>query len=684
MKSSKLPISHALTSFNSSSAPVDRSLQDSSKAAAKVHRLPSSIWKSMEAGADNPLDQCITRTRDFFFREQLPDGYWWAELESNCTITAEYIMLFHFLGMVDRNQERKMANYLLRQQTPEGYWCIWYNGPGDLSTTIEAYFALKLAGYPADHPAMVKAREFILANGGILKARVFTKIFLALFGEFSWLGVPSMPIELMLLPDWAYFNMYELSSWARATIIPLSVVMTTRPVYKLPPHARVQELFVRPPRPIDYTFTKEDGILTWKNFFIGVDHLLKVYESSPIRPFKQRATELAEQWILEHQEKTGDWGGIQPAMLNAILALHCLGYANDHPVIVKGLEALANFCIEDDDSLTLQSCISPVWDTALVLQAMQEGGIPSDHPALVKAAQWLLDREVRIRGDWKIKSPELEPGGWAFEFQNDWYPDVDDTAAVLIAIKNIKVKNNKAKQDAARRGIDWCLGMQSKNGGWGAFDKDNTKHLLNKIPFADLEALIDPPTADLTGRMLELMGNFGYDKNHPQAVRAIEFLKKEQEPEGSWFGRWGVNYIYGTWYVLIGLEAIGEDMNQPYVRKAVNWIKSRQNLDGGWGEVCESYYDRTLMGCGTSTASQTAWALMALMAAGEVHCNAVERGIQYLLATQKQDGTWDEDAFTGTGFPKFFMIKYHIYRNCFPLTALGRFRRLRGEHGQPC
>ena len=588
MKSSKYQISSALTSFSIAGHP-DREQQPppaTKPGPAKVHHLPPSIWKKMEGSAQAPLDKGIERTRDFFFREQLPDGYWWAELESNCTITAEYLMLFHFLGMVDPEKERKMANYLLRQQTKEGSWTIWYGGPGDLSTTIESYFALKLAGYPAEHAAMRKAREFILAKGGILKARVFTKIFLALFGEFSWLGVPSMPIELMLLPEWAFLNMYELSSWSRATIIPLSVVMSTRPVCKLPPQSRVQELYVRPPRPIDYTFTKEDGIITWKNIFIGVDHLLKVYESSPIRPFKKRSIEIAEQWILEHQEPTGDWGGIQPAMLNSVLALHCLGYANSHPAVAKGLEALANFCIEDDESLMLQSCISPIWDTALVLQAMQEAGIPEDHPALVKAAQWLLDREVRIRGDWKVKSPELEPGGWAFEFQNDWYPDVDDSAAVMIAIKNIKIKNGKAKQDSIRRGIEWCLGMQSANGGWGAFDKDNTKHILNKIPFADLEALIDPPTADLTGRMLELMGNFGYPIDHPQAVRALDFLKKEQEPEGPWFGRWGVNYIYGTWYVFIGLEAIGEDMAQPYIKKAVNWLKSKQNMDGGWGETC--------------------------------------------------------------------------------------------------
>lgn len=677
MKPNKYPISQALTSFNNTNAaPMETPSSTNTKSPAKIHRLPSSNWKKMDGSAGNPLDKSIELTRDFFFKEQLPDGYWWAELESNVTITAEYIILFHFLGIVDKEKERKLANYLLRQQTAEGHWAVWYDGPGDLSTTIEAYFALKLAGYSAEHEAMRKAKDFILANGGILKSRVFTKTFLALFGEFSWLGVPSMPIELMLLPDWAYLNVYEFSSWARATIIPMSVVMADRPVHKLPPHARVQELYVRPPRPTDYTFTKEDGIFSLKNFFIGVDHMLKVYESSPIRPFKKRATAMAEQWILEHEEKTGDWGGIQPAMLNSILALHCLGYANDHPAVAKGLEALDEFCIEDQDTLMLQSCISPIWDTALVLLAMQEAGVPSHHPALVKSAQWLLDREVRIKGDWKIKSPDLEPGGWAFEFLNDWYPDVDDSAAVMIGIKDIPVENSKAKQDALRRGIAWCLGMQSENGGWAAFDKDNTKHFLNKIPFADLEALIDPPTADLTGRMLELMGHFDISKDHPQAVAALEFLKAEQEPEGPWFGRWGVNYIYGTWYVLIGLEAIGEDMSSAYIKKATNWLKSRQNLDGGWGEVCESYCDRTLMGCGPSTASQTAWAMMALMAAGDANCKTVERGVQYLLATQNPDGTWNEDAFTGTGFPKYFMIKYHIYRNCFPLTALGRYRRL--------
>jgi len=674
MKSCKYPISHALTSFNG--VTPDTTPPQDAKPGAKIHHLPPSLWKKKEGETHSPLDQAIERSRDFFFREQLPAGYWWAELESNCTITAEYIMLFHFLGMVDKNKERKMANYLLSKQTEEGFWTIYYGGPGDLSTTVEAYFALKLAGYDADHPAMAKARTFILANGGIIKTRVFTKIFLALFGEFAWFGVPSMPIELMLLPNWAYFNLYEFSSWSRATIIPLSLVMAARPVRKLPPRARVQELYVRPPRPIDYTFTKEDGILTWKNFFIGVDHMLKVYESSPIRPFKNKSIAIAEQWVLEHQEPTGDWGGIQPAMLNSVLALHCLGYDNDHPAVVKGLEALANFCIEDDDSLVLQSCISPVWDTALALKALVDAGVPTDHPALVKATQWLIDREVRKDGDWKVKCPELKPGGWAFEFLNDWYPDVDDSGFVMMAIKDVPVKNSKSKDQAIKRGIAWCLGMQSKNGGWAAFDKDNTKHLLNKIPFADLEALIDPPTVDLTGRMLELMGTFGYGKEYPAAVRGLDFIKKNQEPDGSWWGRWGVNYIYGTWSVLCGLAAIGENLSQSYIQRAVNWLKSKQNLDGGWGETCESYHDVTLAGVGASTASQTAWALLALMAAGEAGSSTVSRGIQYLLSIQKSDGTWDEDQYTGTGFPKYFMIKYHIYRNCFPLTALGTYRSL--------
>ena len=638
--------------------------------------LPTTTREERATSGTTRLDRAITASQEFFFRQQLPDGYWWAELESNVTITAEYLMLFHILGIVDRERERKIVNYLLAKQTDEGFWTIYYGGPGDISTTVEAYFALKLAGVPAEHPAMVKAKEFILSKGGILKCRVFTKIFLALFGEFSWYGIPSMPIELMLLPTWAYFNLYELSSWSRATITPLSVVMAKRPITRIPESARVQELYLRPPRPTDYTVSCEDGLFTWKNFFIGIDHLLKIYESSPVRPLEKRGMAVAEQWVLDHQEETGDWGGIQPAMLNAVLALHSLGYANDHPAVAKGLEALANFAIETPDSLVLQSCISPLWDTALALKALLDSGVPTDHPAAIKATEWLLAREVKIRGDWRIKCPELQPGGWAFEFLNDHYPDVDDSGFVMLAMKDVQVADLPARNAAIERGIAWCLGMQSKNGGWGAFDRDNTKHLLNKIPFADLEALIDPPTADLTGRMLELMGNFGYGMDHPRAVRALSFIRTEQDPRGPWWGRWGVNYLYGTWSVLCGLAAIGEDMSQPWIRRAVAWLQQVQNSDGGWGESCASYHDPALAGVGVSTASQTAWALLSLMAAGEVTAPATVRGVQYLLEQQKPDGTWDEDQFTGTGFPKYFMIRYHIYRNCFPLAALGTYRQL--------
>jgi squalene-hopene/tetraprenyl-beta-curcumene cyclase len=668
--SSRNPISSGLTSFH----PHLISPGNENNSC-----LPPITGGSAAAAPGTPLDSAIKQSQEFFLQQQLPQGYWWAELESNVTITAEYLLLFHLLGCVDKERERKIVNYLLAKQTDEGFWCIYYGGPGDLSTTVEAYFALKLAGIPAEHPAMQKAREFVLARGGILKCRVFTKIFLALFGQFSWLGVPSMPIELMLLPDWAYFNMYELSSWSRATIIPLSVVMDKRPVTAVPEGCSVSELYVRPPKAIDYTITRENGLFTWKNFFIGADHFLKIYEQSPIRPLRRQGIAAAEKWVIDHQEPTGDWGGIQPAMLNSILSLHCLGYGNDHPAVSKGLEALAGFTIETADSLVLQSCISPVWDTALALKALVDSGLATTHPALVKAADWLLEREIGIRGDWQVKAAELSPGGWAFEFQNDWYPDVDDSAFVMMALRDIGVTDPRALSAALERGIAWCLGMQSKNGGWGAFDRDNTKHLLNKIPFADLEALIDPPTADLTGRMLELMGNSGYTGSHPAAGRALEFIRKEQDKCGAWWGRWGVNFIYGTWSVLCGLAAIGEDMAQPYIRAAVDWLTEKQNSDGGWGESCASYHDPALAGIGESTPSQTGWALLGLMAAGETTSLTVKRGIDYLLAGQKSDGSWDEEQFTGTGFPKYFMIRYHIYRNCFPLAALGTYRRLSGR-----
>ncbi|GAB4294678.1 MAG: squalene--hopene cyclase [Desulfuromonadia bacterium] len=642
-----------------------------------IARFPSSHWKGLSIDDRSPLGRAVTAAREFLLAEQLPDGYWWAELESNATITAEYLYLLHFLGIRDERRQKKIVTYLLSSQNPNGSWSIYRGDDGDLSTTIEAYFALKMEGFPPDDPPMQTARQFILSRGGIPRARVFTKIFLALFGEYPWFGIPSMPIELMNLPDRFPVNVYSFSSWSRATIIPLSVVMAFRPVKKLPPGVTVQELYPRPPRATDYTFTRDKGVFSLKNIFIGIDHLLKLYERSPIRPGMRRGIARAEKWILEHQEGAGDWGGIQPATLNSILALHCLGYSNDHPAIVNGLAGLEIFSIETDETFVLQSCISPVWDTALALNALKASGLPPDHPSLRRGAEWLLDREVTRPGDWSITNPGLKQGGWAFEFRNDWYPDVDDSAFVMLAIRDIETGDEERKRQAIQRGLGWCLGMQSTNGGWGAFDRDNTKDFLNKIPFADLEALIDPPTADLTGRLLELLGTFGWTSKDKAIQRALTFLRENQEPEGPWWGRWGVNYIYGTWSVLCGLSAIGEDMGQPWIRRAVDWIVSVQNEDGGWGESCRSYEDRSLMGKGTSTPSQTGWALLALMAANEVDSEPVRRGIDYLITTQLPDGSWAEEEYTGTGFPKHFMIRYHIYRIVFPLTALGTYRRLK-------
>ncbi len=620
------------------------------------------------------LQEAMRRAQARFLAEQSPEGWWWYELESNVTITAEYLMLFRFLGIEDHVKEQKMARYILSQQREDGTWGIFYGAPGCVSTTTEAYFALKLAGISPKDPAMQKAREAILKMGGVEATRVFTRIFLALFGQYPWHRLPSLPLEIILLPGWAPFSVYDFSSWARATLIPISILLDRRPVVSLPEGHGVEELHCSgagrksPPTPW----------LSWKRAFHILDKVLKHLERIPVRPLRNRALKGVEQWILTHQEPTGDWGGIQPAMVNSLLALRTLGYSLDHPVIQKGLGALERFTIEDDQELRLQSCISPVWDTPLTCIALMDSGLPKDHPALAKATEWLLGKQILVDGDWKVKNPRLEPGGWAFEFQNDWYPDVDDTAVVLMALKRMWLDGDPAQDIRIQKGLNWALGMQSKNGGWGAFDVNNDKEILNRIPWADLEANLDPPTADLTGRVLELMGHFGMGKEHPAARAGIRFLRREQEPDGPWWGRWGVNYIYGTWCVLCGLAAIGEDMNQPYVRKAVRWLKEHQNWDGGWGETCESYRKPELRAVGPSTPSQTAWAIMGLLAAGEAHCPEVAKGIQYLLSQQQEDGTWPEAYFTGTGFPKYFMIRYHNYRNCFPLMALGRYWRAMG------
>ncbi|MCC6346068.1 MAG: squalene--hopene cyclase [Nitrospirales bacterium] len=624
--------------------------------------------------------EALRKTHSYYKAQQHSDGYWWFELESNVTITAEYLMLLHLLGLQDGERDAKIANHLLRHQRADGTWPIHWNGKGDLSTSIEAYFALKLSGLSPEAPSMRRARDFILDQGGVEASRVFTRIFLALFGEFDWRAIPSLPVEINLLPSWFPLTIYDFSSWARSTLVPLSLLLDLKPVRPLPTGKGVRELY-REPHAIPPLTTQKMSPLSWKRFFVLLDRVIKAAEERPLRPMRERARRATEEWILEHQEPTGDWGGIQPAMVNSVLALVARGYDLSHDAVERGLKALENFTIEREGELMLQSCISPVWDTALTALSLFSSGMEKGHPALVRASAWLATKQIFRKGDWSIKRPDLAPGGWAFELENSWYPDVDDTAVVLMFLNRYAGENSVSAQNV-ERGLRWILGMQGRDGGWGAFDVDNTMRILNQLPFGDLEAMIDPGTPDLTGRVLELLGQMKYPSGSDTVRKAIRFLKKRQEKDGSWWGRWGVNYLYGTSSVLSGLHSIGEDMSGSYVRKAVEWIKGVQNADGGWGECCESYSDPALKCRGMSTPSQTAWAVLALIAGGEGTGAEAVKGIQYLLERQGEDGTWQEESFTGTGFPKYFMIRYHNYRNCFPLMALGKFRSLLLEKGK--
>jgi squalene-hopene/tetraprenyl-beta-curcumene cyclase len=626
------------------------------------------------------IERAVRKSCDFLFETQHLQGYWWAELESNVTITSEYLMFFHLLGCVDPKREDGMVKHLLHEQRSNGSWGLYHGDEGDLSTSVEAYFALKLAGRSPESDPLRRAREFILQRGGIESSRVFTKIWLALFSQYDWKRVPSMPVELMLLSPHLGFSIYEFSSWARSTLVPLSIIMALRPMLVLPPEKGISELYGNvanaysdrsPEPPLFGVFSLIDCIVKW------------LEKRHPAPMLREKALSAAENWILEHQEESGDWGGIQPCMINSILALYYLGRPLHHPGIVKGLEALRNFCFEDQNGLRLQSCVSPVWDTALNCIALRDAGVPADHPNLRTAASWLVRNQIDSGGDWQIKNC-CSPGGWAFEFANSRYPDVDDSAVVLMALQRLQPDCPETMDACKQRGLDWCLSMQCSCGGWAAFDKNNTLTLLNHIPFADHEAMVDYPTADITGRMLEVMGNFGLDRLHPRAQRGIEFIRRTQEKDGCWWGRWGVNYIYGTWSVLRGLIAIGEAPNAPYIQLALQWLKDHQNPDGGWGETCESYRRPELRGQGPSTPSQTAWASMALLTACEAECPEVQRGIGYLLRNQEPDGSWEEAYFTGAGFPKHFYIRYHNYRNCFPLMALGQYRQKLDKGSRGC
>lgn len=657
---------------------------------AFVHSESTSAWPNdartvtgPDPGADlaERLAAAIARSQSLFLRQQHPEGYWHAPLKANVTMDAQYIFFNRFMGRQMTRVDRRIVDHMLATQTAEGSWSLWVGGPGHVSNTIEGYFALKLAGLSADEPALRRARDFIRGNGGLARAQVFTRTFLAYFGQFPWYGLPAMPVEIMLLPPWFPINIYAMSSWARGTVVPLTVLMAKQPRIPIDPSEGIEELWLAPPTPESVSFKRSPEFVTWRNFFLAVDATLKFVGRSPWKPLRQRAMKRAEEWILSHQDWNGGWGGIQPPMVNCVMALRALGYPDSHPAVVKGLQGIDDFVMADGDLLFFQPCVSPTWDTALMAKALLDSGVPGDHPALRRAADWLMDNQILKPGDWSIYNPHLEPGGWAFEFANDWYPDVDDSAVILMVLKRIAIRDQQRADRAIAAGMNWTLGMQSRNGGWAAFDTNNDSRFLNCIPFADMEAMIDPPTEDLTGRVLDLLGNYGYTSRFGRAQRGLEFVRRTQRPDGSWWGRWGSNFVYGTWSVLSGLRSIGEDMNATYVRRAVAWLKARQNADGGWGEALDSYADENHAGRGESTPSQTAWAILGLLAGEDGISPEVRRGAAHLIERQRGDGEWEEHVFTGTGFPRHFYLRYDMYRNYFPLMALGGVRRRLASNG---
>ena len=627
------------------------------------------------------LADAVARARDALFRLQTPDGYWWAELESNVTITAEVVLLQRIWGRFERVPKDRAERYFRAQQRAHGGWELAFGDGGELSVTVEAYLALRMLGVPADDPALVRARGFVLARGGVAKTRIFTKMHLALVGAYDWAGLPELPPWLMLLPARGPFSIYDLSSWARGSTVPLIAVFDRKPVYG--PLVNLDELYVEPPAERRYEVPA--GTDAFERFFVGLDGLLKRAKRMGVVPFRAAGLRLAERWTVERQEATGDWGGIIPAMLNAMLALRALGYAAEDPVVVRGFAAIDAFTIGADGAYRVQPCISPVWDTGLAVRALTDAGVPPDDPRLVRAASWLLEKQiVSTYGDWAVKNRSGAPGGWAFEFENRWYPDVDDTAVIVLALERVQHPQPERVRGAIARAAQWVASMQCRNGGWGAFDVDNDKGWLNRIPYGDLKAMIDPATADVTARVLEMVVRGGLAFDARRFERGLRFLLAEQEADGAWWGRWGVNYVYGTSGALAALGPAGADrrIDLAVVRGAV-WLKSVQNADGGWGETTDTYKDPALRGQGPSTASQTAWALIGLIAAAERHpaiagayAAALERGAAYLLRSQRSDGTWDEPEFTGTGFPVHFYLNYHQYRLHFPLAALGRYAAL--------
>ncbi len=642
---------------------------------------------------------------DWSAKEQKSDGFWVGMLDSNCCMEAQWILAMHFLGVTDDPKLPGIIRAILREQRPDGSWEVYHQAPmGDINTTVECYAALRCCGFRADAEPIRKAREWILSHGGLRKTRNFTRIWLALIGEWPWSSTPVIPPEMIALPPWMPFNIYWFASWARATIVPLAIVSARRPVRPLPPDRRLDELFPGGRDGFDYALPMSKSGF-WATFFWINERLLHFYGSFPWQPGRETCIKLCLEWIIRHQDADGAWGGIQPPWIYSLMALHTESYPRNHAVVHNGLDAWNHhWSYQQDGATYIQASESPIWDTLLTLQGLLDcGATPKTYPPMLPALEWILDKQILVKGDWAIMVRGVECGGWAFERANTLYPDVDDTAvalAVLVQIRELAPASFRSRIDIAiRRAETWVRAMQSSNGGWAAFDKDNDRWILSRIPFCDFGEVLDPPSADLTGHKLEALGLMGYDLQDPAVKKAVAYVLREQEADGSWFGRWGVNHIYGTGLVLPGLRAVGFDMNDRRIRKSGDWLVSNQHEDGGWGESCASYMDDSMRANGHPTAAQTAWALMGLIAIGSPDfAPAIQRGVQWLLRHQR-NGTWDGPHYVGCGFPGYgvgerirkkkdtaelaqgrelargFMLNYNLYRHYFPLQALGRARR---------
>jgi squalene-hopene/tetraprenyl-beta-curcumene cyclase len=692
--------------------------------------IPPHSLLGHDHGDSDAVSLAVASARDWLLDHQHVEGYWIGELEGDTILESEYILLLTWMGRGQSEIAQKCARTIVNEQLPTGGWALFPGGPLEISASVKAYWTLKITGHDPQAEYMVRAREAIRAAGGAEKVNSFTRFYFALLGIISYQQCPAVPPELMFLPSWMPFNIYEMSAWSRTIVVPLSLIWAFQPSIQLPPEHKIDELFLNGPANLPVTMPpsgqlddlKAKSWVNWHKVFGAIDVSWKMLERLHIKPLRSWAIRKASKWMVDRFAKSDGLGAIFPPIIWSIISLRCLGYSEESPEVQTALKELEKLTIHEGETARLEPCRSPVWDTAISVIALREAGVSADSAPLRLAIDWLLSKEVRQPGDWSVRKPEIEPAGWYFEFNNEFYPDIDDTIMTTMAlakclpgdshaawtaefvpgdnkprIASVADKVNtvvfgtttspgRAAADVDRmrpmlsaieRAVRWISAMQCRNGGWAAFDADNDRELFTRVPFADHNAMIDPPTADITARTLEMYGRLGVGRHHPTLERAINYVWSDQQPDNAWYGRWGVNYIYGTWQVLVGLTAIGIPGSDPRLQAGANWLRRMQQSSGGWGETPLSYDQPELRGTGTPTPSQTAWALMGLMAVGDFDSEAVQRGVQYLLNTQREDGTWDEPEFTGTGFPRVFYLRYHLYRHYWPLMALGRYRTLR-------